>query len=139
MTSVSATEIELGGGGGGGDGGSCIMSGTTYQGDIPPSFDANVFEKAYDDIRYLVLTNTWPKYVREWRSSSDAGSTGSDGHRDGVIALGGGGGDGSASSAGGRIKNKSKRSTTASAATISEKGSSWSLKGGISRALGIKA
>jgi len=144
MTSVSTTEvddIELGEDGAAS--GNNDDNTTTYQGDIPPSFDANVFEKAYDDIRYLVLTNTWPKYVREWRNGSDAGSiASSDGGREGGMMALGGGDSSNASSAGGgrRIKNKSlKRSATASAATISEKGSSWSFKGGISRALGIKA
>jgi hypothetical protein len=49
-----------------------------YQGDIPQAFDAAVFDAAQASIKYLVLTNTWPKYVRERRgseSSSDSSST----------------------------------------------------------------
>ncbi|KAK4248985.1 hypothetical protein C7999DRAFT_13076 [Corynascus novoguineensis] len=40
-----------------------------YEGDIPEAFDATVFDAAQASIKYLVLTNTWPKYVRERRSS----------------------------------------------------------------------
>ncbi|KAK0658019.1 hypothetical protein B0T16DRAFT_341025 [Cercophora newfieldiana] len=40
-----------------------------FQGDIPAAFDATVFDAAQASIKYLVLTNTWPKYVRERRSS----------------------------------------------------------------------
>ncbi|KAK0719214.1 hypothetical protein B0H67DRAFT_486689 [Lasiosphaeris hirsuta] len=46
-----------------------------YQGDIPQAFDATVFDAAQASIKYLVLTNTWPKYVRERRSSSDSSTT----------------------------------------------------------------
>lgn len=48
-----------------------------YQGDIPQAFDACVFDAAQASIKYLVLTNTWPKYVRERRNSeSSSGSSG---------------------------------------------------------------
>lgn len=40
-----------------------------FRGDIPTAFDASVFDAAHGSIKYLVLTNTWPKYVREKRSS----------------------------------------------------------------------
>lgn len=40
-----------------------------WQGEIPVGFDATVFDAAESSIKYLVLTNTWPKYVRERRSS----------------------------------------------------------------------
>ncbi|KAK4233877.1 hypothetical protein C8A03DRAFT_38379 [Achaetomium macrosporum] len=43
--------------------------------DIPQSFDATVFDAAYDSVKYLVLTNTWPKYVRERRSSESSFSS----------------------------------------------------------------
>ncbi|KAK3342039.1 hypothetical protein B0T25DRAFT_466141 [Lasiosphaeria hispida] len=46
-----------------------------YQGDIPQAFDATVFDAAQASIKYLVLTNTWPKYVRERRASSDSSAT----------------------------------------------------------------
>ena len=34
-----------------------------YWGDIPEWFGANVFDEAEAEIKYLVLTNTWPKFV----------------------------------------------------------------------------
>lgn len=34
-----------------------------YWGDIPPSFGRNVFDDAESEVKYLVLTNTWPKFV----------------------------------------------------------------------------
>ena len=43
-----------------------------YSGDIPQTFDAEVFDAAQASIKYLVLTNTWPKYVRERRDSGDS-------------------------------------------------------------------
>ncbi|KAM7205768.1 hypothetical protein V8F20_003001 [Naviculisporaceae sp. PSN 640] len=46
-----------------------------YDGEIPPGFDATVFDAAQADIKYLVLTNTWPKYVRERRPSESSGDT----------------------------------------------------------------
>ncbi|KIW02898.1 uncharacterized protein PV09_05947 [Verruconis gallopava] len=36
-----------------------------WWGDIPDEFDANVFRDAERSVKYLVLTNTWPKYVKE--------------------------------------------------------------------------
>ncbi|KAH6633852.1 hypothetical protein B0J18DRAFT_514 [Chaetomium sp. MPI-SDFR-AT-0129] len=46
-----------------------------YTGDIPEGFDAAVFDAAQASIKYLVLTNTWPKYVRERRNSDGNSST----------------------------------------------------------------
>lgn len=47
-----------------------------YQGEIPQAFDYSVFDAAQASIKYLVLTNTWPKYVRERRNSeSSSGSS----------------------------------------------------------------
>ncbi|KAK5994778.1 hypothetical protein PT974_03161 [Cladobotryum mycophilum] len=40
-----------------------------YWGTIPESFDGHVFDDAEKAIKYLVLTNTWPKFVRDRRSS----------------------------------------------------------------------
>lgn len=34
-----------------------------YWGDIPEEFDVDVFDEAEKEIKYLVLTNTWPKFV----------------------------------------------------------------------------
>ncbi|KAK1595616.1 uncharacterized protein LY79DRAFT_588594 [Colletotrichum navitas] len=36
-----------------------------YTGEVPSAFDFAVFDTAHDHIKYLVLTNTWPKFVRE--------------------------------------------------------------------------
>ncbi|KOS19316.1 hypothetical protein ESCO_001413 [Escovopsis weberi] len=48
-----------------------------YIGPIPSQFDAFVFDKAQADVKYLVLTNTWPKFVTEMqlrrRSSCETG------------------------------------------------------------------
>ncbi|KAK1752778.1 hypothetical protein QBC47DRAFT_62761 [Echria macrotheca] len=46
-----------------------------FTGDIPAAFDASVFDAAQASIKYLVLTNTWPKYVRERRSSESSAAT----------------------------------------------------------------
>ena len=48
-----------------------------YGGDIPAAFDALVFDAAQASIKYLVLTNTWPKYVRERRGSESSASSSS--------------------------------------------------------------
>ncbi|KAL2133273.1 hypothetical protein VTI74DRAFT_2616 [Chaetomium olivicolor] len=55
-----------------------VPSYPVYEGDIPTAFDASVFDAAQASIKYLVLTNTWPKYVRERRnseSSTDSGAS----------------------------------------------------------------
>lgn len=39
-----------------------------FWGDIPDSFGESVFDDAEMHIKYLVLTNTWPKYVKARRS-----------------------------------------------------------------------
>ncbi|KAK1997129.1 hypothetical protein LX36DRAFT_579040 [Colletotrichum falcatum] len=49
-----------------------------YWGDIPEEFNAGVFDDAEASIKYLVLTNTWPKFVKERRyslGSEDSGET----------------------------------------------------------------
>lgn len=47
-----------------------------FQGDVPQAFDLGVFDDAKEHIEELVLTNTWPKFVREMqerrRSSVDS-------------------------------------------------------------------
>lgn len=40
-----------------------------YCGEIPAGFDSTIFDKAETSIKYLVLTNTWPKFVRARRES----------------------------------------------------------------------
>lgn len=54
-----------------------------YDGDIPETFDATVFDAAQDSIKYLVLTNTWPRYVRDRRGSTDGSITSSSSEHDG--------------------------------------------------------
>ena len=40
-----------------------------YWGDIPADFDASIFDAAEASIKYLVLTNTWPKFIKDRRGS----------------------------------------------------------------------
>ncbi|KAJ5297761.1 hypothetical protein PENANT_c012G02463 [Penicillium antarcticum] len=40
-----------------------------YWGDIPADFDASIFDAAEASIKYLVLTNTWPKFIKDRRNS----------------------------------------------------------------------
>ncbi|PHH89505.1 hypothetical protein CDD83_5948 [Cordyceps sp. RAO-2017] len=42
-----------------------------YWGEVPENFDVAVFDDAEKSIKYLVLTNTWPKFVKDRRSSVD--------------------------------------------------------------------
>ncbi|KAM0347674.1 hypothetical protein ACHAPU_004688 [Fusarium lateritium] len=46
-----------------------------YWGDIPEGFDATIFDDSEQHIKYLVLTNTWPKFVRDRRCSIDSNDT----------------------------------------------------------------
>ncbi|EPS29448.1 hypothetical protein PDE_04397 [Penicillium oxalicum 114-2] len=41
-----------------------------YWGDIPDHFDATIFRDAEASIKYLVLTNTWPKFIKSQRTIS---------------------------------------------------------------------
>ncbi|KAL7900610.1 GPCR, GprK-like protein [Trichoderma sp. SZMC 28014] len=45
-----------------------------YWGDVPAEFNEAVFDDAELSIKYLVLTNTWPKFIKE-RRSFDMAST----------------------------------------------------------------
>ncbi|EHK44472.1 putative GPCR GprK-type [Trichoderma atroviride IMI 206040] len=56
---------------------SCSGDGVQYWGDIPETFDQTVFEDAEKSIKYLVLTNTWPKFVRARRESMESFQSGS--------------------------------------------------------------
>ncbi|KAH6970928.1 hypothetical protein BKA56DRAFT_495218 [Ilyonectria sp. MPI-CAGE-AT-0026] len=47
-----------------------------YTGDIPEDFDLAVFDSALSHIKYLVLTNTWPKFVREMQQRRRSSETG---------------------------------------------------------------
>lgn len=40
------------------------LHGVYYDGDIPTSFTPDCFGEAEDEIKYLVLTNTWPRFVQ---------------------------------------------------------------------------
>ncbi|KAF4953284.1 hypothetical protein FGADI_6150 [Fusarium gaditjirri] len=46
-----------------------------YWGDIPEGFDATIFDDSEKHIKYLVLTNTWPKFVKDRRCSIDSNDT----------------------------------------------------------------
>ncbi|GKT63100.1 integral membrane protein [Colletotrichum tofieldiae] len=53
-----------------------IRSQARYTGEVPSGFDSTVFDSANGHIKYLVLTNTWPKFVKEMhhrRRSSETG------------------------------------------------------------------
>ncbi|KAL6789711.1 putative GprK-type G-protein coupled receptor protein [Trichoderma sp. SZMC 28012] len=39
-----------------------------YDGEIPDAFDVTVFDSIQSHIKYLVLTNTWPKFVEEMQA-----------------------------------------------------------------------
>ncbi|RDW74252.1 uncharacterized protein DSM5745_06914 [Aspergillus mulundensis] len=53
-----------------------IKNRAQYMGDIPKAFTAGVFDDAENSIKYLVLTNTWPKFVkRQRRISTDSTET----------------------------------------------------------------
>ncbi|KAI9931101.1 hypothetical protein ASPWEDRAFT_56175 [Aspergillus wentii DTO 134E9] len=43
-----------------------------YWGDVPDEFDLTVFDAAEESIKYLVLTNTWPRFIKSRRVSSDS-------------------------------------------------------------------
>ncbi|KZL85530.1 regulator of g protein signaling superfamily [Colletotrichum incanum] len=56
----------------------CITDRVQYWGEIPEAFNVGVFDDAETSIKYLVLTNTWPKFVKERRyslGSEDSGET----------------------------------------------------------------
>ncbi|KAL4993252.1 hypothetical protein BDV10DRAFT_29685 [Aspergillus recurvatus] len=53
-----------------------IKNRAQYIGEIPKGFTAGVFDDAENSIKYLVLTNTWPKFVkRQRRISTDSTET----------------------------------------------------------------
>jgi hypothetical protein len=43
-----------------------------YGGEVPAEFTMTIFDEAEASVKYLVLTNTWPKFVKERRSSMDS-------------------------------------------------------------------
>jgi hypothetical protein len=56
---------------------SCNGDGVQYWGNIPEGFDQTVFDDAEKSIKHLVLTNTWPKFVRARRESMQSFESGS--------------------------------------------------------------
>lgn len=47
----------------------------SYYGRIPESFSATCFDQVEASIKYLVLTNTWPKYLEDSKRSSNISSS----------------------------------------------------------------
>ncbi|KAK1975561.1 integral membrane protein [Colletotrichum cereale] len=52
-----------------------IRSQIMYTGDVPVGFDSTVFDTANGQIKYLVLTNTWPKFVKEMHQRKRSSET----------------------------------------------------------------
>lgn len=50
----------------------CIEDRVQYWGEVPEAFNETVFDDAERSIKYLVLTNTWPKFVRDRRTSLES-------------------------------------------------------------------
>lgn len=42
----------------------------SYWGSIPGEFDTDIFDQAEADVKYLVLTNTWPRFVQECKAAA---------------------------------------------------------------------
>lgn len=69
------------------DSGACLEDRVQYWGEIPDSFDGSVFDKAEESIKYLVLTNTWPKFVKDRRTSLDSNETAVESGKGGFLAM----------------------------------------------------
>lgn len=54
---------------------SAIEDRVQFWGEIPDEFDETVFDEAESSIKYLVLTNTWAKFVRSSRSARNSTDT----------------------------------------------------------------
>ncbi|KAL2826403.1 hypothetical protein BDW59DRAFT_145132 [Aspergillus cavernicola] len=52
-----------------------IKNRAQYMGEVPGSFNATVFEEAEQSIKYLVLTNTWPKFIKKRQSWTESTET----------------------------------------------------------------
>lgn len=50
----------------------CAEDRVQYWGTVPDAFNERIFDDAEESIKYLVLTNTWPKFVRDRCASIDA-------------------------------------------------------------------
>ncbi|TLS24185.1 hypothetical protein PpBr36_09133 [Pyricularia pennisetigena] len=75
-----------------------------YFGQVPEEFDDDIFDDAQVSIKYLVLTNTWPKFVKQGRCSMSVHSVGSQSS------------DGNAGNEIGRVKKYLKRMKAGTAA-----------------------
>ncbi|KAF4448484.1 hypothetical protein F53441_8124 [Fusarium austroafricanum] len=49
-----------------------VTGNALWWGDIPEHFDGSIFDDAEASIKYLVLTNTWPKFVKVKRKSLES-------------------------------------------------------------------
>ncbi|EWY85833.1 hypothetical protein FOYG_12933 [Fusarium oxysporum NRRL 32931] len=49
-----------------------VNASALWWGDIPESFNGSIFDDAEASIKYLVLTNTWPKFVKAKRNSLES-------------------------------------------------------------------
>lgn len=58
---------------------SAIKDRVQYWGEVPEEFSASVFDDAEQSIKYLVLTNTWPKFIKNHRTSVSSFDTLKDG------------------------------------------------------------
>lgn len=58
----------------GGDSG--LSAFAEYTGEIPDGFDEGVYDTVQNHIKYLVLTNTWPKFIAEMQSRRRSSETG---------------------------------------------------------------
>lgn len=47
-----------------------------YTGEVSAEFDEGIFDTVQSHIKYLVLTNTWPKFIAEMRSRRRSSETG---------------------------------------------------------------
>lgn len=54
---------------------SAILDRVQYWGDVPDGFDMAVFDSAEKSIKYLVLTNTWPRFIKDLRSPRTSSSS----------------------------------------------------------------
>ncbi|KAJ4203402.1 hypothetical protein NW767_005520 [Fusarium falciforme] len=59
-----------------------LTSGARYTGEIPDTFGPTVFDAAEGHVKYLVLTNTWPKFVKEMQSRRRSSETARSGFSD---------------------------------------------------------
>ena len=47
-----------------------VASDIQFLGDVPDEFNEKVFDDAEKSIKYLVLTNTWPRYIKDIQESA---------------------------------------------------------------------